>query len=201
MATPSLQLPDVETMQAEDVLRWAYDDVSLEGFLYGNEFATSDTVGVASWHRVSPTLLVDDFQDADAAHNSLGGANNVFTLRRSEETSYPPGWGDFASLGVKHSILTLDPQNSALQMVLAPGAAPQDVSGFRNVVVDRHDVGERREHENSAHDPVGWDDDPQLLPARTQPARKLEQDANTRAVEVLGVREVQRQSGRVRHVA
>ena len=45
MATPSLQLPDVETMQAEDVLRWAYEE-------FGDRLCLT-----CSWQKQSSVLV------------------------------------------------------------------------------------------------------------------------------------------------
>jgi phosphoadenosine phosphosulfate reductase len=45
LATPSLQLPDVESMQAEDVLRWAYDQ-------FGDRMCLT-----CSWQRQSSVLV------------------------------------------------------------------------------------------------------------------------------------------------
>lgn len=101
------------------VKRWTYDDVSLEGFLYGDEHATSNTVGVGSWRRTSPGLLVDDFQDGNAGKNLLGGSNTVVNMRRTEESIYPPT-GDMPSLGLKHCVLTPLAQDSSFKMALSP---------------------------------------------------------------------------------
>jgi hypothetical protein len=122
------------------VRRWADNDLSLEGFLYGNDHATSSTVGIASWHRVSPTLMVDDFQDADPAHNLLGGDNAATGLSRVEESIYPQT-GDMASLGLKHSIMTLNAQDSSFSMTLAPSGAGQCLQAYRSVVMRIEQTG------------------------------------------------------------
>ncbi len=112
------------------IRRWAQDDVSLEGFLYGDEHATSTRAGVASWRRSSPTLLVDDFQDADPTRNVLGGANTVSGLTRSEQPVYP-STGSFSSLGLRHSILTFRSASSSLRLSLGGTGVTRDVSGHR----------------------------------------------------------------------
>jgi hypothetical protein len=117
------------------IRRWAQDDVSLEGFLYGDDHSTSTTVGVASWHRVSPQLLVDDFQGADPAHNALGGDNSVVGLRRAVDSVYPSSFAPTASLGIRQSVLTLAPGNGAFTLTLGSAGGSQDVSAFRSLLV------------------------------------------------------------------
>lgn len=112
------------------IRRWSLGDVSLDGYLYGNEHAGSKTVGVSSWRRTSPTLLVEDFQDASTTTNKLGGSNTLVNLRETERSAYP-STGDYASLGLRHGIITFDQnQWSAFRM----GFGARDVSGYRNVI-------------------------------------------------------------------
>lgn len=109
------------------VRRWARDDVSLDGLLYGSESQTSQAVGVASWRRSSPLLLVDDFQDADTGRNLLGGKNGVTGIKRSEASIYPSS-ADQDKLGLRHSILTLNAASSVFQLALGPTGTARDLS-------------------------------------------------------------------------
>lgn len=107
------------------VKRWSDGDISLDGFLYGAEHATSTTVGVASWRRASPTLVVDDFQDADAAHDLLGGDVGAIGLNRVEASIYP-ATGDMPRLGLKHSILAPVAQDSSFSLGLGGARCVRD---------------------------------------------------------------------------
>ena len=60
--------------------------------------------------------------------------------------------------------------------------------------MQRYDVGERGEYQDSPHDPVRRNRDPQLLAAGAQPARQLEQDPDARTVEVHGAGEVEHEA-------
>ncbi len=99
------------------VKRWANQDVSLEGLLYGKEYETSAAFGIASWRRTSPALRVDDFQDTNPATNLLGGSNGVAGASRSEQSVYP-SLGNLSSLGIRHSILSLSTQNASFDLGL-----------------------------------------------------------------------------------
>lgn len=105
------------------VKRWANQDLSLEGLLYGSEYATSSEYAIASWRRSSPALVVDDFQDGDASKNCLGGANGVVGSSRSEMSAYP-SLGNLATLGIRHSILSLTTSNASFDL---------DLNGARDV--------------------------------------------------------------------
>jgi hypothetical protein len=122
------------------VKRWAEDDISLEGFLYGGEHATSTTVGVASWHRTSPTLMVDDFQGSDPAHNQLGGDDLATGLNRSVASIYP-ATGDMPSLGLKHSILTPSAQDSSFALTLGPAGASHCLRDYRALAMRIEQTG------------------------------------------------------------
>jgi hypothetical protein len=98
--------------------RWSAQDTSLESFLYGRDFAASRSYGVASWRRTSPTLLVDDFQDNDPAHNLLGGANGATGMTRTEASVYP-ALSDLGSLGLQHSICQFQTSTSTFDLDLA----------------------------------------------------------------------------------
>ncbi len=95
--------------------RWVWNDLSVEGILYGTEYAGSMVYGVQSYRSMMETIKIDDFQDVNAATNLLGGANALTAGSRSEATIYPvvswcPG---FASLGIKHNQITLPANTNA----------------------------------------------------------------------------------------
>lgn len=87
------------------IKRWS-GDRSLDGLLYGDAAAGSTEVGVFSWRNMVERVLVDDFQDDDAATNLLGGSNTFSVGSRNEAPIYPP-FGGFPSLGIKQCILFL----------------------------------------------------------------------------------------------
>ncbi len=98
--------------------RWADLDLSVEGFLYGGEWMGSTAVGV-NYHRgLSAPVLVDDFQNAGAATNLLGGANSFTGGSRVETSVYPSSFDNFGSLGMKHNILTFSATSSTYKTVL-----------------------------------------------------------------------------------
>src|SRR5262245_35767867 len=70
--------------------RWGDDDLSVDGVLYGNEASASQSVAVISPGKYAGSVVIDDFQDADALHNRLGGANTLVGASSIEESSYPP---------------------------------------------------------------------------------------------------------------
>ncbi len=110
------------------VRRWALDDASLEGRLYGDVHQDSRAYAVASWRPTARTLLVEDAQDRDAARNRLGG-NLVAGLRRREQSFYP-SVGDLPNLGLRHTHLTPTDQVSAWRMAFD---RPQDVDDHARV--------------------------------------------------------------------
>jgi hypothetical protein len=107
------------------IKRWAEDDISLDGFLYGNEYTASATVGVASWRRTSPTLMIDDFQGSTTT-NLLGGTKIATGLIFTQGPSYPP-LADLSSLGLQAAFL--NPITSTGDLAL--GLSIQDVSQYR----------------------------------------------------------------------
>lgn len=107
------------------IKRWSEDNISLDGFLYGNEYATSATVGVASWRRASPTLMVDDFQGA-AGTNLLGGAKIATGATLAQDTPYPP-LASLGNLGLQAALL--NPLTSTYDFTL--NFRDQDVSQYR----------------------------------------------------------------------
>ncbi len=109
------------------IKRWAFDDVSLEALLYEDEAAASPDVTVATWRRSSPTILVDDFEDADPSTNLLGGTNGASGMSRSEESVYPT-LGDYASLGLKQSVMSFTGSAAKYSTGLAPGGGSRDLT-------------------------------------------------------------------------
>jgi putative Ig domain-containing protein len=91
--------------------RWSGPDLSLEGFLYGDEFAGSADVGVAALRNMTDPVWIDDYQDGDTAHNLLGGTNSLSGGSRQEAPIYP-ATGDLPSLGIKQNILTFSANSS-----------------------------------------------------------------------------------------
>jgi uncharacterized protein (TIGR03437 family) len=104
------------------VRRWASLDLSLEALLYGDESASSSRATVASWRRSSPTVLVDDFQDADPSTNLLQGQNGAIGLQRTEESSYP-ALGDLASMGLQHSVMKFTSAAASYSTALGPAGS------------------------------------------------------------------------------
>lgn len=110
--------------------RWGTLDLSLEGFLYGNEFAGSTDYGVAALRNMTDAVWIDDYQDANAALNLLGGGNSLTGGSRTEVPIYPDS-GNMASLGIKQNILTYS-ANSSVYTTTLPGGL--DVSGLKRFV-------------------------------------------------------------------
>jgi hypothetical protein len=111
--------------------RWSSQDVSLDGFLYGRELATSSAYGVASWRRTSPMVYVDDFQSANPAQNLLGGPNTVTGATRTEASVYP-ALGDLGSLGIQHSIFQFTAANAEFDQDLSD---PRDLRRNKSFLV------------------------------------------------------------------
>ena len=93
------------------IKRWSdADGRAYDGILYTNEFtnATTDRShdGIMGWRNMAERILIDDFQDTNTATNSLGGANSLTAGTRSEASIYP-ALGNYASLGIRHNIVTL----------------------------------------------------------------------------------------------
>jgi hypothetical protein len=130
---------DVAAMVVAFVRRWAEDDLSVDGLLYGNELENSSLMAVASWRRASPVLLVDDFQDGDPTTNCLGGSNTVSGCRRTEESVYPT-LGNLSSLGVKHSVITIGGSKSSFTLDLGKA---RDLSDDRCLVFRAEQTGSR----------------------------------------------------------
>ena len=85
--------------------RWANDDLSLEGYLYGGEWMGSTKAGVTYHRGLAGSVVVDNFQNVTTGTNVLGGANSFTGGSRSEASVYP-NIGNFASLNLRHNILT-----------------------------------------------------------------------------------------------
>ncbi len=93
------------------IKRWSDTDGRVnDGILYTNEFTNGSTDrshdGIMGWRNMAERILVDDFQDGNTAANSLGGANSLTGGSRSEASIYP-ALGNYASLGIKHNIITV----------------------------------------------------------------------------------------------
>ncbi|MCZ6603292.1 MAG: putative Ig domain-containing protein [Planctomycetota bacterium] len=110
--------------------RWSDLDLSLEGFLYGNEFVGSTEVGVASYRNMVEAVLIDDFQDGDPSMNSLGGMN-TFTGGTRQETDIYPLLGSFGSLGMQNSIFIFASPTASYLTELPPGT---DISGRERLI-------------------------------------------------------------------
>src|SRR5262249_23292786 len=87
-----------------------------------------------------PTLMVDDFQDGDAAHNLLGGDDLATGLNRAEASIYP-STGDMPRLGLKHSILTPTTQDSSFSMTLGPAGSAHCLNGYRALAMRIEQTG------------------------------------------------------------
>jgi hypothetical protein len=111
--------------------RWSQQDVSVDGLLYGGELASSGQYGVASWRRTSPTLYVDNFQNANPAINLLNGAVGVTGMTRTDASIYPIQ-DDFGTLGIKNCIMEFSAATAELDESLNGSC---DVSRDRNVLV------------------------------------------------------------------
>ena len=110
--------------------RWGELDLSLEGFLYGNEHAGSTEVGVASLRNHVESLLIDDWQDPTAAMNVLGGTNSFTGGTRIEVSIYPPA-GFLGPLGIQQNILTFNATSATYATTLG-GAT--DLAGRKRLV-------------------------------------------------------------------
>ncbi|MCZ6688279.1 MAG: hypothetical protein O7H41_01615 [Planctomycetota bacterium] len=125
---PYITRVEEQTRVANQVIaflkRWGNLDLSLEGFLYGNESAGSDEIGVTSLRGVSQSVLVDDFQDATSATNALGGSNSLTGGTRSEAKVYPPDcWGAcgaITTVGIKNSIISFNAASANYTTTIPP---------------------------------------------------------------------------------
>ena len=74
--------------------RWCDNDLSLEGFLYGNESMGSNEVAQQARRNLSGSVLVEDFQDEVLETNALGLQNQIINTNLTLETSniYPIGF-------------------------------------------------------------------------------------------------------------
>lgn len=113
--------------------RWSNLDLSLEGFLYCNEFAGSDEVGVTAWRNMNETLLVDDNQDSNNTTNSIGGTNTLSSGTMATTASIYPATGNMASLNLRHNRLTLNAATITTFTTTIP-AASQDRSRNRRFI-------------------------------------------------------------------
>jgi hypothetical protein len=129
------------------IRRWANLDLSLEGLLYNNELAGSSEVGVTAWRNMAESVMIDDHQDATRTSNLLGGLNALSAGTFSNSSIYPVFSG-FASLGLKHAILTIDPGVAATYTSeVPPGGA--NLGSTRRLIF--------RVGQVSAGTPVGFD--------------------------------------------
>ena len=111
--------------------RWTNLDLTLEGFLYTNEFAGSNQVGVTAWRNMAERVLVDDHQNGSSTSNTLGGTNSISTGgTMSVASSIFPNTGNMASLQLRHLVTTLQPNSNVTYTVNIP-AASQDMSRTR----------------------------------------------------------------------
>ncbi len=116
------------------IKRWADLDVSLDGFLYGDEYAGSGQVGVSTWRNMAERTLVDDFQDGNQALNVLGGSNSFIGGQRDEENIYPIanlGYPGFLTLNLKHCLLSFN----ALSAKYAASFPALNVRAHKRVIV------------------------------------------------------------------
>ena len=115
------------------IRRWANLDLSLDGLLYNNELAGSDEVGVTAWRNMAERVVVDDHQGGNKLLNSLGGTNSLSNGSWSTSSGVYPTWGSFASLNVRHNIITLSGGSDHTYASAIP-AANQDVSSARRLI-------------------------------------------------------------------
>lgn len=99
------------------IKRWTDTDGRyLDGLLYCNQFVNSVTDrshnGIMGWRNMAERILIDDFQDSNTATNSLGGSNSLSAGSRNEASIYP-AMGNYASLGIRHNIVTLSAGTNA----------------------------------------------------------------------------------------
>lgn len=98
------------------IRRWCLDDLSTEGLLYGDAYASSETLGIASYRGMASTLMIDDFDDDDPARNSLGGENGYSGGTREEDSFYPDVYGNgFETLNLSHNILDFTQKSAVYQ--------------------------------------------------------------------------------------
>ena len=97
------------------IQRWAFGQTDLDRRLYGDGHHGDDDVAVASWFPQSHTIALEDAQDVDTTRN-LSGPNLVAGLRRSERSTYPFVGGDYDSLGLRHTHLSLIDQVSVWRL-------------------------------------------------------------------------------------
>jgi len=110
--------------------RWGALDLSLEGFLYGNEFVGSTDYGVAALRNMTEAVWIDDYQDGNAAQNLLGGSHSMTGGSRQEVSVYPVE-GNLPSLGIQQNILTFSSNSSVFSTALPGGL---DVTGLKRFV-------------------------------------------------------------------
>ncbi|CAG0985240.1 hypothetical protein PLCT2_02149 [Planctomycetaceae bacterium] len=111
------------------IKRWTDTDGRyLDGVLYTNQFVNTTTdrsqIGVMGWRNMAERILVDDFQDATTTTNSLGGANSLSAGSRTEASIYP-NMGNYASLGIRHNIVTV---GTGINATYSTSFTAQDVS-------------------------------------------------------------------------
>ena len=111
------------------IKRWSdTDGRAYDGILYTNEFSNASTdrshVGIFGWRNMAERILVDDFQDATTGTNSLGGANSLSAGSRNEASIYP-AMGNYASLGIRHNIVTV---SAGINATYSAAFSAQDVT-------------------------------------------------------------------------
>ncbi|MCZ6690457.1 MAG: putative Ig domain-containing protein, partial [Planctomycetota bacterium] len=138
-AHPPDGLPYISRQEEQDYIvnqcvaflkRWGELDLSLEGFLYGNEHRGSRDVGVASLKNHVESILVDDYQDIDPSTNSQGGINSM-TGGFATEASVYPLIGSFWSLGIRNNILSFT-STTATFTTNIPGG--MDLTGRKRLI-------------------------------------------------------------------
>lgn len=114
--------------------RWANLDLSLEGFLYGNEFAGSNEVGVTAWRNMNEQYLLDDNQDSTNSTNTAGGVNTLSAGTMASNASIYPATGNMSSLNLRHMRLTLNAAATTTFTSTIPSAG-QDRSRNRRFIL------------------------------------------------------------------
>lgn len=113
--------------------RWGQMDLSLEGFLYCNQHAGSNEVGVTAWRGMAGQKLLDNHQNGVAGTNTLGGTNSIAGGTFSIASSIYPNTGNMASLQLRHNIVTVASGATVTYTSTLP-AGQQNVSTNRRFI-------------------------------------------------------------------
>ena len=114
--TRAQQQASMANLMLAFIRRWADLDLAQDALLYGDVFSGSDEVGLTTRRNLSEAVIIDDFQDADPAKNSLGGSNGFSGGSREESSFYPDNYGNgFATLNIKHNVLSFSQTSAVYQ--------------------------------------------------------------------------------------